>query len=184
MSIDVLPLDIRKEFAENIGVTNNDELVNWGEKKYNELNQSKQTTEKQSSGNKLPEQDLSVLNDAKTQLDNALKTINAKDLDKAKGGVGISAMYFARKFVKTPDTNKPLYDAIYNYYFDTVSNYQLPEQAKQPWEMTKDEFEENEQKTWWLHSKVESYDENSGTSTVRYYKNKLYSDGEREIILS
>ena len=67
-----------------------------------------QTTEKQSSGNKLPEQYLSVLNDAKTQLDNALKTINAKDLDKAKGGVGISAMYFARKFVKTPDTNKPL----------------------------------------------------------------------------
>ena len=39
---------------------------------------------------------------------------------------------------------------------------------KEPWEMTKDEFEENEQKTWWLHSKVESYDENSGTSTVRY----------------
>lgn len=104
---------------------------------------TEQPTEKQSSGNKLPEQDLSVLNDAKTQLDNALKTINAKDLEKAKGGVGISAMYFARKFVKTPDTNKPLYDAIYNYYFDTVSNYQLPEQAKQPWEMTREEWNKN-----------------------------------------
>ena len=46
ISIDVLPLDIRKEFAENIGVTNNDELVSWGEKKYNELNQSEQPLEK------------------------------------------------------------------------------------------------------------------------------------------